>query len=60
MVKLYAPVACVPFFGIFQEYFIEYSIFYNFQHFECLPIFLEYSWNIPYSKKYLMATVFGI
>ena len=34
-----------------------------FQHFDCLPFFLEYSWNIPYSKNftiYLVTIVFGI
>ena len=38
---------------------MEYSIFQNFQYFSCLYIFLEYSWNFPYSKKikfYLVAS----
>ena len=29
---------------------MEYSIFQNFAYFCCVPFFLEYSWNIPYSN----------
>ena len=29
---------------------MEYSIFLNFAYFCCVPFFLEYSWNIPYSN----------
>ena len=50
MIKLYAPNRCDFFFGIFQEYSMEYSIFQNFAYFCCVPFFLEYSWNIPYSN----------
>ena len=50
LVKLYAPVACFTIYGIFQEYSMEYSIFQNFAYFCCVPFFLEYSWNIPYSN----------
>ena len=57
LVKLYAPEGCDGFFGIFQEYSMEYSIFQNFQHFRCDAIFLEYSWNIPYSKNIIFYVV---
>ena len=51
LVKLYAPRACFLFFGIFQEYSMEYSIFQNFQYFGCFAIFLEYSKSI-FQKTY--------
>ena len=63
LVKLWTPAACFTIFGIFQEYSIEYSIFQDSQHFAYLYIFLEYSWNIPYSKNFtifLMEMFFGI
>ena len=63
LVKLYAPEACFTFFGIFQEYSMEYSIFQNFGYFECLTVFLEYSSNIPYSTDFnifLVILFFGI
>ena len=45
-------------FAIFQEYSMEYSIFQNFGYFYCLAIFLEYSWNIPYSIIFKIFTVY--
>ena len=51
LVKLYAPKACFLFFGIFQEYSMEYSIFQNFQYFGCFAIFLEYSMEYSIFQK---------
>ena len=50
-------MGCDAFFGIFLEYSMEYSIFQNFQYFGCDDIFLEYSWNIPYSKNIIFYVV---
>ena len=58
LIKLYAPKRCDRFFGIFQEYSMEYSIFQNFPYFDCVPFFLEYSWNIPYSNFYYISIVY--
>ena len=59
MVKLYAPAACFTFFGIFQEYSMEYSIFQNFPYFTCFTIFLEF--HIPkISIFFLFYSFFGI
>ena len=57
MVKLYAPADCFTFFGIFQEYSMEYSIFQKNEYFGCFMFFLEYSWNIPYSKIFQIFVV---
>ena len=58
LVKLYAPVACFLFFGIFQEY----SIFQTFQYFGCFAIFLEfhYSKNSNISAVLLFYGIFQI
>ena len=37
---------------------MEYSIFQNFPYFDCVPFFLEYSWNIPYSKFFHISIVY--
>ena len=60
LVKLYAPQSCFLFFGIFQEYSMEYSIFQFSPNFCCFAIFPEYSWNIPYSKILKIFAVFNI
>ena len=39
--------------------FRKYSIFQKNQNFCCFAIFLEYSWNIPYSKKIDIFAVFS-
>ena len=41
LIKLYAPNRCDRFFGIFQEYSMEYSIFQNFVYFSCFTFFAE-------------------
>ena len=38
---------------------MEYSIFQNFAYFHCCTLFLEYSWNIPYSKIFDISVVAG-
>ena len=55
-------MACFLFFGIFQEYSMEYSIFQNFQYFGCFAIFLEshYSKNSKISAVLLFYGIFQI
>ena len=49
----------IPKFDEFSWNIPEYSIFQKITKLACDGIFLEYSWNIPYSKKTKIWVVMG-